>query len=143
MEGWCENGEFARERALLVRELLHELLEVDAADQLHGDEGHAVRLAKVVRLDDVGMDQVGDELGLADEVLNEHLLAGVVRADDLDGDALDEVARALLLGLIDNTHATLKDLAGDLVAEIVLDVEERHGGMVGNCPVLSSPPKNV
>ena len=34
-----------------------------------------LRLAEMIGLDDVGVDQVGDELGLADEVLDEHLLA--------------------------------------------------------------------
>ena len=44
------------------------------------DEANAVGLAEMIGLDDVGVDQVGDELGLADEVLDEHLLAGVIRA---------------------------------------------------------------
>ena len=116
-----------------------ELLQVHAADQFHGDETHAVGLAQMIGLDDVRVDQVGDELGLADEILDEHLLAGEIGADDLDGDALDEIARAVLLGFIHNAHAALKNLADDFVAKLVLDGEERHARMVGNCPAKSSP----
>ena len=91
-----ENGEVAGKDAFFVGELLGELFEIDAADEFHGDEEHAADFAEMVSLDDVGVDEVGDELGLADEVLDELLVARVVLADDLDGDALDEVARAVL-----------------------------------------------
>jgi hypothetical protein len=84
----------------------------------------------MVGLDDVGMDQIGDELGLADEILDEHLLARVMGADDLDGDALGEIACAVLLGFIDNPHAALKDFADDFVAKLALNGEECHGRMV-------------
>ena len=84
----------------------------------------------MVGLDDVGVDQVGHQLGFADEVLDELLLVGVVLADDLDGDALDEVAGAVLLGFVDDAHAAFEDLAHDLVAELVLDGEEGHARML-------------
>ena len=76
------------------------------------------------------MDQVGHQLGFADEVLDELLLVGVVLADHLDGDALDEFARAELLGFIHNPHAALKDLAHDLIPKLVLNCEERHARML-------------
>ena len=85
-----------------------------------------LRLAQMIGLDDVGVDQVGDELGFADEILDEQFLVGVILADDFDGDALDEIARAVLLGFVDDAHAALKNLADDLVAKFVLDGEERH-----------------
>jgi hypothetical protein len=84
----------------------------------------------MVGLDDVRVDQIGDELGLADEILDEHLLARVMGADDLDGDALDEITRTVLLGFIDNPHAALKDFADDFVVKLALNGEERHGRMV-------------
>jgi hypothetical protein len=84
-------------RLFLVGQLAGELLQIHAADQFHRDETHAVRLAEMIRLDDVRVDQVGDELGLADEILDEHLLAREIGADDLDGHAFDEIARAVLL----------------------------------------------
>ena len=66
----------------------------------------------------------------SDEILDEHLLARVMGADDLDGDAFDEIARAFLLGFIDNPHAALKDFADDFVVKLALNCEECHGRMV-------------
>jgi hypothetical protein len=85
----------------------------------------------MIGLDDVGMDQVGHQLGFADEILDELLLVGVILADDLHGDALDKVARAMLLGLVHDAHAALENLADDLVAEITLNGKQRcHDGML-------------
>jgi hypothetical protein len=103
-------------------ELAGELFEVHAADQFHADEAHALRLAEMVGLHDVRVNQVGDELGLADEVLDEHLLAREIRADDLDGHAL-----------------ALKNLADDFVSKIALYCEQRHAPMVIKLPAKSSP----
>ena len=46
---------------------VEKLLEVHAGDELHHHEVLPADLAEVVGLDDVGMDQVGHEAGLADE----------------------------------------------------------------------------
>jgi hypothetical protein len=73
-----EDGEFERQDAAFLGEVPGELFEVHAADELHGDEEHAAAGAEVIGLNDVGVDEVGDQFGLADEVLDEHLLAGVV-----------------------------------------------------------------
>jgi hypothetical protein len=125
------------------RELTAELLEVHPADQFHADETNAVVVTEMIGLDDVRVDQVGDELGLADEVLDEHLLAGVIRTDDLDGHALDEVARAVLLRLEHDAHAAFKNFADNFVAEIALDFEQRHAWIVGNLASKSSPSRRV
>ena len=93
----------------------------------------------MVGLDNVRVDQVGDELGLADEILDEHLLAREIGPDDFDGDALDEILRAVLFGFIDNAHAALKDFAGDFVAKFVLDCEQRHARMLENWPCEVKP----
>ena len=141
-----EHGEFLRQLAFFVGKLAGELFQIHAADQFHADEADALGLAEMVGLDDVRVDQVGDELGLADEVLDEHLLARVIRADDLDGDALDEIARAVLLGLIHDAHAALKNFADDFVAKIALDGEQRHAAMVEKAaevkPRCRMPEKN-
>ena len=84
----------------------------------------------MIGLDDVRMDQIGNELGLADEILDEHLLAGVIGADDLDGHALHEITRAVLLGFINDPHAALKNFADDLVAKLALNRKKCHGRMV-------------
>jgi hypothetical protein len=100
----------------------------------------------MIRLDDVRVNQIGDELGFADEILDEHLLGRETRPNDFDGDPFDEFLRAVLLGLIDDAHAALKDFAGDFVVKFVLDCEQRHARMLENWPVKSSPtrrhPKN-
>ena len=106
------------------------MFEVHAADQFHGDEADPIRFAEVIGLNDVGVDQVRDELGFTDEVLDEIRLAGVIGADHLDGDALDEVARAALLGFVNDTHAAFKNLPDDFVPEFVLDGEKGHAAML-------------
>ncbi len=85
----------------------------------------------MVGLDDVRMDQVGDQFGLADEVLDEHLLAGEIGPDDLDGHALDKISRAMLFGFIDHAHAAFKNFADHIVAEVALNREERHAANGG------------
>jgi DNA-binding protein HU-beta len=85
------------------------------------------------------MDQIRDEPRLADKIFDEHFLARVTRADDLDGDALDEIARAVLLALIDDAHAALKNFADDFVVKFVLYGEQRHPPMVENWLAKSSP----
>jgi hypothetical protein len=76
-------------------------------------------------LGDVGVDEVSDQLGLADEVLDEHLLAGEMLADDFHGDAFDEGAGAMLFGFVDDAHATFEDFPCDFVTELTLDGEQR------------------
>ena len=118
---------------------MREVFEIDAANQFHRDKTQAVRFAEMVGLDDVRMNQIGDEFGLANEIIHEHFLAAEVGPDDFDGDALDEIARAVLLRFIHDAHATLENFPGDFIAKFVLDDEERHARMVGNCPAMSSP----
>jgi hypothetical protein len=94
----------------------------------------------MVGLDDIGVDEVGDQFGFADEILDELFLVGVVLADDLHGHALDKVARAMLLGFVHDAHAPFEDLADDLVSEIALDSEQRcHRGHVGELPGQVKP----
>ncbi len=80
----------------------------------------------MIGLDDVGVDEVRDELGFADEIIDELLLVGVVLADDLDGDALDKVAGAELFGFINDAHAALKNLADNFITEAAVDGEQSH-----------------
>jgi len=90
-------------------------------------------------LDDVRVDQVSHQLGFADEIFDEHLLARVIRPDDFDRHPLDEIARPVLFSLINNPHAALKNLADDGVSEITLDGKQRHCPMFGNRLAKSSP----
>jgi hypothetical protein len=112
--------------------LMGELIQVYATDQFHRNETHAVRLTKLVSLDDVGMDQIGHKLGFTDEILDEHLLAREAWTDDFNGNAFYKITRAVLLAFIDDTHPALKNFAGDFVTKFVLDREQRHSLMLEN-----------
>ena len=125
---------------LFIGQLLAKLLEIHSANQLHRNEINPVGFAQMIRLDDVGVDQVRDQFGFADEVVDELLLVGVILADDFDGDALDEFARAMLLGFIDNAHAAFKNFSHDVVAKFVLNSEESHEPIVIIRGFMSSLP---
>jgi hypothetical protein len=118
--------------------LLAELLKVNAANQLHGDEIYAVGFAQMIGLDDVGVDQVGDELSFTDEVFDKLLLVCVILADDFDGETLDELASAVLLGFIDNSHPALKNFSDDVVSKLILNGEESHDPIVTIRTLMSS-----
>jgi hypothetical protein len=79
----------------------------------------------MISLNDIRVDQVRHELGFADKILDESLLVRVTLANHFDGDAFDEIARAVLLGFVHDAHPTLKNLAGDVVSELALDGEKR------------------
>ena len=125
-----EYSEFFWQNAPFVGQLLRELLKVHAADELHRHEIDPASFSEVIGLDDVGVDEVGNELGFADEIFNELLLVGVVLANDFNGDAFDEVAGSMLFGFVNDPHAAFENLADNIVAEFVLDGEERHELMV-------------
>ena len=96
---------------------LEELLQVHSPNQLHADEAGPLALAEMVGLDDVGMDQVGDEACLPDEVGDEIRLTGQLSTNDLDRNALYEAAGTMLEGFVHDAHAADVDLMDDLVAE--------------------------
>src|ERR1041385_5937956 len=89
-----KNREFLGQLLLLVLKLRLKLFEVHAANEFHCDEKHAARLAKVIRLNNVGVNQIGNELRLTDKILDELFLVGIILANDLDGDALAKFTRA-------------------------------------------------
>src|SRR5678816_2691117 len=121
-----EHRQFFWQNSLAVEELLGELLQVHPTDELHGDEENAAGFSKMIGLNDVGVNEIGDKLCFPNEVIDELPLVGVILPDDLDGDAFEEIVGAELLSLIDNTHSALKDLAYDLVAKFILYGKKRH-----------------
>lgn len=127
-----ENGQFFGQATSPEGVLLGELLEVDAADEFHGNEVNAVSFAEVIGLDDVGVDEIGHQFGFADEIGDELGLAGVLLADDLDGHPLGEAVGTVLFGLVHDAHPALGEFAHDFVAAIRLDGEQRHKGMVAH-----------
>ena len=74
-----------------------------------------VELPKVVRLDDVGVDQIGDESGFADEVFLKLGDGGVLFTDELYGDLLAESTSADLEAFVDDAHAAGRDLADEFI----------------------------
>jgi len=92
----------------------------------------------VISLDDVGVDQIGDEFGLTDEVVDELLLIGVILSNDFDGDPFDEFASAVLFGLVDDPHSAFKNFSDNIVPKFVLNGEKRHGIMFVVCSFKSS-----
>lgn len=85
----------------------------------------------MIGLDDVGMDQVRDQLGFANEIIDELFLVGVILPNNFHGDALDKFARATLFGFVDDPHAAFENFSNDFVPEFVLDSEQAsHGSML-------------
>ena len=82
-------------------------------DVLHHEVVVAVDLAGVDRVDDVVVRELGGDLGLALEPLDELLVLGQGVEQDLDG---DDPVDADLLGLVDDPHRALAELLDDLVA---------------------------
>ena len=77
---------------------------------------------EMVHLDNVRVDQIGDQASLPDEVLLEFLDRGVLLTDQLDGYCLAESAGPELDGLINHAHAAFGDLPDHLILELIEDV---------------------
>jgi hypothetical protein len=120
-----EGGEIGRDPAADGAVALEELLQVHTRDVFHHHEVLPADLAEVVGLDDVGVDEVGHEPGLADEVLLELLDRRVLLADQFDRDDLLEISGAALVGHVDDTHAALRELLDHLIVDFVEDVFDR------------------
>ena len=105
-----------------------ELLEVDATDKFHDHEVLATDVAEVVGLDDVGVDQIGDEAGFTDEILLKLFEGGVFFANEFHRDDFSEIARAELDRFVNDAHPALCDFTSHLVMEFVEDVlDGGHG----------------
>jgi hypothetical protein len=100
----------------------NQLLEMHAAHKFHYHEILSANLTEVIGLDDIGVDQVGDESGFADKVFLELRNGGLFFADELNGDNLAEITRTALDGFIHQPHAALSDLAGKLVVQLIEDM---------------------
>ena len=86
------------------------LLKGAAADELHGDVEVALVIAHGVELDDVGVGDVGGDVGLAAELFEAGGVAGVLAVEDFEGDA---AAEGFVFGLEHAAHAAFADLADD------------------------------
>ena len=84
-------------------------------DVLHDDEVGAVGLAPVVDADDVGVVEVGGRGGLPPEPLDERLVGGELREQDLHG---DRAVEQLVPGEEHLGHAAAPEAAVQLVATV-------------------------
>ncbi len=81
-------------------------------DELHAEERAALKLGDLVDRDDIGVVEIGGELGFAEEPLSLLVAGHLAREDHLRG---DEPFDRLLPGLVDDAHAAASDLLQDLV----------------------------
>ena len=84
------------------------VLEGDAVEELHDEEGAAVVLADVVDGADVGMIQGGGRLGFAAETLQRLGILREIFGEEFEG---HEAAEARVLGLVDDTHAAAAEFS--------------------------------
>src|SRR4051812_29380157 len=105
-----------------------ELLQVQPANELHRHEILAANLPQVIGLDDVGMDEIGDEARLTDEVLLELRDARIFFSNQLDGDHLAEVACSFLNCFEDQPHPALREFVGQLILELVENMLQSRRG---------------
>ena len=71
---------------MTVNPVVRELLEIHAVHKLHHHEMLTADKAEMVGLNDVRVDEVRDQPGLADEILLELLDARILLPNQLDGD---------------------------------------------------------
>ena len=101
---------------------LEKLLKIHAFDEFHYHEILTADLTEVVGLDNVGMDQVGNESRLADKIVLKFFDGRIFFPNNFYRDNLPEITRSELHGFIDEAHAAFRDLAGHLVVELVENV---------------------
>ena len=83
----------------------------------------------MIGLHDIGVDQIRDQAGFANEVLLELRYCIVFLADKLNRYGLTELARTMLISLENFTHAPLRDLANHFVGNFVGEMLwVTHGG---------------
>ena len=108
---------------------VEEILEFLALDELHDDVGDFAFLAEVVHLDDMGMVQPRDGLGLAHEphgvFLGRIVVIHVPLQDGFDGHLAVQLG---VHALIDDAHRALAEHAGQVVAAELLEISRRGHG---------------
>ena len=88
------------------------VLQGQAIQILHGDEGLAILFADVVNGADVGMVERGSRLGLAAKALERLAVLGHIFGEKLQG---DEAIEASVFGFVNDTHAATTQLFDDAV----------------------------
>ena len=118
-------GDFNGEGNELIagkRATADEMVERDAIEELHGDEGLALVLPDIVDGANVGMVESGRGLSFATETGQSLGIAGEFGGEKLEG---DEAMQARVFGLVDDAHAASAEFFGDAV------VRDGIGGHAG------------
>jgi hypothetical protein len=111
MSGAREDGEDLGARPRLLR---LPILQRRAVDELHRDEDAVPERPRVVNGDDVGMRELGDRLGLAEQPdPRDGVRGALVRPQELEGDLAIELR---VVGGVDLAHAAAPDHVEDGVA---------------------------
>ncbi len=107
-----------------------EVLEGDAVEVLHGDEGLVAMPADFVDGADVGVIEGGGGAGLAAEALEGLRVAREIVGKKLEG---NETAEFGVFSFVDNTHASTAEFFDDAVVRDSLADQSRrvpHGGSI-------------
>ncbi len=108
-------GEVDREATSLLRQLLDELEEAAAVDELHDHQVGAGVFEQLLHADHAGVLDAGGEARLIQEHPDELRLTRQVRVHHLDRDELREARRATSAPEIERCHTPRRDVAEDLV----------------------------
>ena len=105
--------------------IVDEVLQREAIEEFHGDEGAALGFADVIDGADVGMIKGGGGFGLALEACEGLGISGDVIGEEFEGDVAVE---ADVFGLVDHAHTSATELFGDAVMRDGLADEGVGGG---------------
>ena len=133
VHGRGERGHQLGRRAARLGRPLEAVGEAPPFEHLERDEGAAVGLADIVDLDDVGMAEPGDGLGLDQEPL---AMLGAGRACRRGSSSGDDPVQLAVPGLVDDPHAAAAQLGQELElgeAGHVGSTERRGPGHLDAC----------
>lgn len=103
---------------------LHEVVQGDAVDELHGHEILSADFTEMVSLDDIRVNQIRDQTSFTDKVAAELFDLGIFFTNEFDRDAFGELAGSVLKSIVNDPHATRGNYAGELEVKFVEDVFE-------------------
>ncbi len=100
-----------------------QIAELDTFDELHRDQGEAIRFVDLVHGGDIGMIEHCGRFRLANETLAPVGRFNRIRADDFDGDVAAEL---VVVGTVDFTHPAFTNRREDLEMAELRAGSQRH-----------------
>ena len=111
---------------------LHKIVQGDSVHELHHKIVPLRTARKLIDLHDVLVDQVGDQLRLADEVPDEDRVRRIFRQQHLERHHLLESRLPDFLRLEDGTHAAFGNQPDDFITVVAIDHAD-HSHPLPNC----------